>query len=772
MLQRVSALLLALFLFNLLLVAPAQAVTYKLHWTTDLNPGTLYGPWSSNFSIAENGEIMVTFMDGSDSGQGVKAARYSSPWDATTPQHVWPDGAELVMQGSGTPYTFPNVPGNAHIISDGAGGAFVSYVALNSGPPMMYVQRVLADGSLAWGSVGLMIGPNDFNYELGGSLFPDGEGGLYVMWHSPAQIQVQRIDADGNKAWGTEGTVLSTAGTFSERTPDFIQVGESDFIIFWVDTALDVVMAQKINGAGEIQWAAGGVEVVAINDAITHEVTGVSDNQGGAYITTSQGKIARIASNGSLPWGTDQFDYEIEYVLGSLSGSYQSNGAHGKNNMVIADSDGNAYIYGVDSSDNLAIQKISPTGESVWSPSVKTYPSAANIAQTINGDIDANDVFTLFWNRSTDDAQLVQFFDTEGNELLASPVQIGDSTDADIAINKVATRNAGTFAFSYVEFTGSIDTMAMQMMSLLYQIEGLPAGLNAENTDGDNIEVGSANGLTGTAQTVRIRDSATDTVIADIPVDIDQDLDWSGITVTTDPDTGVTVVEDVEQLPGYSTDEPYTVYIPKEVGDETLLMCPNETESSDVNGTCTGGVELTEADADVSVVTIDGQEYWQVDEVTGNNGFASGGTVTEAPSDDGNSGSSSSSSSRSRSRPTTCNASKPVGLVDLFQIDRSGNTAKLYFTPVNDHVESYHVVFGYKEGDERFGGINMKAQNENKGVQSILIDHLDPKSPYSFKVVSVNGCAIGDWSSWLSVDRVQAKTSIFYRYWDKVKNIF
>ena len=144
-------------------------------------------------------------------------------------------------------------------------------------------------------------------------------------------------------------------------------------------------------------------------------------------------------------------------------------------------------------------------------------------------------------------------------------------------------------------------------------------------------------------------------------------------------------------------------------------------------------------------------------------------TPTPAPSSSSNSSSSSRSSSPSA---PGCSDKAPAGTPDLFQIDRTGKQAKLFFTPVNDSVQSYNIIFGHYDGDERFGGISMQAQNENKGVQSITIDHLDPKASYSFKVISTNGCATGEWSNWLSTGKLQGKTSIFYRYWDKVRNIF
>lgn len=208
----------------------------------------------------------------------------------------------------------------------------------------------------------------------------------------------------------------------------------------------------------------------------------------------------------------------------------------------------------------------------------------------------------------------------------------------------------------------------------------------------------------------------------------------------------------------------YTVHT---VGDlepngQYVLKVDNVQGANITSSDCTSGVCTANGSGEITFTYTGGYSThtFNITEYTP--------TPTSSP---GGSSGSSSSSSHTSSAPS-CNSSSPVGQPDLFQIDRSGNTAKLYFTPVNDHVESYHIIFGFKDGDERFGGINMKAQNENQGVQSLVVDHLDPKANYSFKVVSVNGCAPGEWSNWLSVGRVQAKTSIFYRYWNQVRNLF
>jgi uncharacterized repeat protein (TIGR03803 family) len=134
-------------------------------------------------------------------------------------------------------------------------------------------------------------------------------------------------------------------------------------------------------------------------------------------------------------------------------------------------------------------------------------------------------------------------------------------------------------------------------------------------------------------------------------------------------------------------------------------------------------------------------------------------TATPAPS----SGSSSNALQNNTTSPRVCSDWKPTGVPDLFQINRTGTTATLHFTPVNAKVRTYHVIFGYTENDERFGQIGAEVTEEsNKGVQSITINHLDPGISYWFKVIPVNGCATGEWSNWLEAK--SATKGIFYRW--------
>ena len=106
-----------------------------------------------------------------------------------------------------------------------------------------------------------------------------------------------------------------------------------------------------------------------------------------------------------------------------------------------------------------------------------------------------------------------------------------------------------------------------------------------------------------------------------------------------------------------------------------------------------------------------------------------------------------------------CNDTAPQGTIDMFQINRNGASALLYFTPIRN-IRKYHVIYGLTEGDDRYGELGQETENDT-GVQSITIQNLNLQSSYWFKVVPVNGCATGIWSNWLNAGK--GKKS-YFRY--------
>jgi hypothetical protein len=115
------------------------------------------------------------------------------------------------------------------------------------------------------------------------------------------------------------------------------------------------------------------------------------------------------------------------------------------------------------------------------------------------------------------------------------------------------------------------------------------------------------------------------------------------------------------------------------------------------------------------------------------------------------------SSSPGPASPPSCGNLPPLTTPDLFQINRKGNSATLYFTPVNQNSDYYYIAYGTSKNAESHG--TQFSQSSYPGVLNYTINHLKPGQRYYFKVRAGNGCSPGNWSNILS-----SKTSRSYRY--------
>lgn len=132
------------------------------------------------------------------------------------------------------------------------------------------------------------------------------------------------------------------------------------------------------------------------------------------------------------------------------------------------------------------------------------------------------------------------------------------------------------------------------------------------------------------------------------------------------------------------------------------------------------------------------------------------------PTTQSSSSSSSSDGSNSQSTgPTVCSGQRPGSAPQLFQIDREGGTAHLYIIPASNPYNRYIVSYGAGGNTDQYS--TSFEYRDAKGVISYPINHLDPKTAYSFKVQAANGCMTGDWSNTLVVSRLKGTRQSFYR---------
>lgn len=108
--------------------------------------------------------------------------------------------------------------------------------------------------------------------------------------------------------------------------------------------------------------------------------------------------------------------------------------------------------------------------------------------------------------------------------------------------------------------------------------------------------------------------------------------------------------------------------------------------------------------------------------------------------------------------PYYCGDSKPSLEPNLFQVDVTGNTAKLFFTPLKDTSEFYISFSSVNKNAEEHGG--RASLERREGVQSYIVYQLRPNTTYYFKVRGQNGCMPGDWSNILKVKTTSGKSTV------------
>ena len=279
-----------------------------------------------------------------------------------------PSGSRPVARSSGRPTAWPSAPPPAistypTIVSDGAGGAIVTWQDYRSGNYDIYAQRISAGGAVQWTANGVALCT-----AAGSQYYPtivsDGAGGAIVTWYDDRSGTTTTSTPSGSRplarssgrptAWpsapppaisttppssrtaraGPSSPGRTTAAATTTSTPSgsrpparssgrptawpsapppaistyptIVSDGAGGAIVTWQDcrsgTDCDIY-AQRISAAGAVQWTANGVALcTATGDQ--DDPTIVSDGAGGAIVTWEDyrsGTTATSTPSGSRP---------------------------------------------------------------------------------------------------------------------------------------------------------------------------------------------------------------------------------------------------------------------------------------------------------------------------------------------------------------------------------------------------------------------------------------------------------------------------------------
>ncbi|MFX1479263.1 MAG: hypothetical protein ACFFCI_14105 [Promethearchaeota archaeon] len=200
--------------------------------------------------------------------------------------------------------------------SDGVGGMIITWEDYRSGSAEIYAQRIDSYGNILWGTNGVPIS-SYIDHQYSPKICSDGSGGAIITWYDysngvDTNINVQRIDANGNIQWGYFGIIICWAAG-DQRYPKICSDGVGGAIVVWQDPrgASTDIYGQRVDAEGNILWADNGVPVcTASGNQYYPEIC--SDGAGGVVVTWRdyRGSSAdlyaqKVDANGVTLWSAD-----------------------------------------------------------------------------------------------------------------------------------------------------------------------------------------------------------------------------------------------------------------------------------------------------------------------------------------------------------------------------------------------------------------------------------------------------------------------------------
>jgi predicted lipoprotein with Yx(FWY)xxD motif len=200
------------------------------------------------------------------------------------------------------------------IVTDGAGGAIITWTDSRTGNNDIYGQRVSRTGSILWPGGGLPI-CTAVNDQVASTLVADGEGGAIVTWRdlrsgTSYDIYAQHVSSAGALLWIPNGVPVCAAPN-RQTDPAIATDGAGGAIIAWLDNRKgnSDIYAQRLSGSGKVEWTPDGV-LISESESNQRNPAIISDGSGGAIFVWRDARNGmnydiygeRVNSSGSTQW--------------------------------------------------------------------------------------------------------------------------------------------------------------------------------------------------------------------------------------------------------------------------------------------------------------------------------------------------------------------------------------------------------------------------------------------------------------------------------------
>jgi len=272
--------------------------------------------WGTDGLVVANTQFGQILYDLIPDGSGGVIVAFGDAAAAATirirAQRVGPNAALPWGPNGATVSLMPGNRYDARLVSDGAGGAIVTWVDTRSGVADVFAQRVRFDGTVAWAAEGIPV--NDLTgAQQHPVLTTDGAGGAIIAWEDPrGAVYGQRLDSDGNAAWAEDGAMLGDSPG-SVIAPRIVSDGFGGAVVAWSNSGANAnVYAQRVDASGAGLWTAAGV-VICDELGTQNEAELVADGAGGAFVVWEDRRLTddpdlymqRLDGTGALLSGPD-----------------------------------------------------------------------------------------------------------------------------------------------------------------------------------------------------------------------------------------------------------------------------------------------------------------------------------------------------------------------------------------------------------------------------------------------------------------------------------
>ena len=184
------------------------------------------------------------------------------------------------------------------ITTDAAGGAIIAWRDQRTGDSNVFAQRVTFGGTTSWLANGIGV-CTVAGLQADIELEPDPRGGAFVVWRdrrsgTMSDLYAQSIDQDGVARWTANGVVVCDA-VLDQLEPSIVSDNRFGIIVAWHDARNNTdynVWAQRIKPDGTPRWAANGVRLTNAAGQQTGALL-VPDGQSGAIVGWTDSRVTR-----------------------------------------------------------------------------------------------------------------------------------------------------------------------------------------------------------------------------------------------------------------------------------------------------------------------------------------------------------------------------------------------------------------------------------------------------------------------------------------------